>query len=31
MIINQANVSAIFTGFKVLFNQGFEGAASVYK
>ncbi len=31
MIINQATIAAAFTGFRTLFNQGFDGAASVYK
>jgi phage major head subunit gpT-like protein len=31
MIINQANMAAIFTAFRALFNTGFEGAPTAYK
>ena len=31
MIVNAANLDALFVGFKTSFNQGFAGALSVYK
>ncbi|MER8924147.1 Mu-like prophage major head subunit gpT family protein [Mesorhizobium sp. M0802] len=31
MLINQANLSIVFDGFKAAFNRGFESAPSVYK
>jgi phage major head subunit gpT-like protein len=31
MLINQANVSTLFAGFKTLFDQGFAGAETVYE
>lgn len=31
MIINQANISALFTGFKAAYGQGFEGAMTAYQ
>lgn len=30
MLINQANLGAIFTGFQTVFNQGFTGAKTVW-
>lgn len=31
MLINQANLTIVFNGFKAAFNKGFESAPSVYK